>query len=212
MHRPLEALEITLTAPLAVRFSSSVEVLSRSAPLELTKCPDPGPDNRSGRPLSRGNLFTLLALVAGEDLSADALDRLKRLEPDAWYPGQDFETLVNQLEDKDASLPESVGRGLYFMLRTPLQQAGVVSASQLVLGVPDIWLSATRGDSGYWRTRALGERHFHVEAEQPYNCLFELGALRGLIEAFNGHDVRVNHATCRRRGDIFCTFDVRWEE
>lgn len=189
-----------------------MELFSRTAPLALTPVPDPGPEDRSGPPLSRGTLFTLLALVASEELSPEILARLKGLDPDAWYPGQDIETLINQLEDRDAALPELMGRNTYFMFRTPLRQAGVGSAAQLFQGISSIWLMATRGGSGEWRSRMLGEHHFEVEAEQPYNCLFEMGALRGFVEAFDGRDVRIEHRTCRRRGDPFCTFDIRWEE
>jgi predicted hydrocarbon binding protein len=58
----------------------------------------------------------------------------------------------------------------------------------------------------------VAERHWIVEAEQPYNCIFEAGALRGFIEAFDGHDVTIDHTTCRRKGHPFCTYEVRWEE
>lgn len=178
----------------------------------LTPVADPGPEDRSGPPLSRGNIFTLLATVASEELPAEVLTRLKGLDPGAWYPGQDFETLVNALEDRDAALPELFGRNIYFMFRTPLQLAGVGSAAQLFHAISSIWLMATRGDSGTWQSRMLAERHFEVVTDQPYNCLFEAGAVRGFVEAFDGRDLRIEHRTCRRRGDAVCTFDVRWEE
>lgn len=187
-------------------------MFSRTAPLSLTPVPDPGIEDRSGPSLSRGSIFTLLAIVASEELSPEILARLKGLDPEAWYRGQDFETIINQLEDKDAALPELLGRNIYFMYRTHLQQAGIVSAEQLCNAITSIWAVATRGGSGTWRCRTLGERYFVMEAEQPYNCLFEMGALRGFVEAFDGREVQIEHQTCRRRGDPFCTFEARWEQ
>jgi len=119
---------------------------------------------------------------------------------------------VNTLEDKDPALPELLGRNIYFMFRTPLKEIGVSSATALISGLPSIWVFATRGDSGTWRTRKLGEQHWHIELEQPYNCVFEIGALRGFIEAFDGYDVEIQHSTCVRRGDRFCTFETKWRE
>ena len=185
---------------------------TRQASIELKSFPDPGPEDRTGPSLSRGSLYTLLATVTGEDLAPEVLAQLQSVEADGWYSGQVFETLLDQLEAKDNTLPEMLGRNIYFMFRTALQQIGFLSATQLLAGLPAIWLFATRGDSGVWRTRTLGERHFHVEAEQPYNCMFEAGAVRGFIESFDGRDVTIKHGGCMRHGDAFCTFDVRWNE
>ena len=180
--------------------------------MDTTVFEDPGMDNRSGPPLTRGSLFALLATVAGEALSADAHKTIRRLDADSWYYGQLLETLLNMLEDHDAELPEFLGRNIYFMFRTPLQQVGINSATDLVKSMPGIWVFATRGNSGEFRSSMVAERHWIVEGEQPYNCLFEGGALRGFIEAFDGHDVKIEQVTCRRKGHPFCTYDVRWEE
>lgn len=151
-------------------------------------------------------------MVAAEDLPAETLKALTHVDPEAWYLGQDFETMLHQLEDKDAALPEIVGRNIYFMFRTGFQQMGIQTASQLFTDIPSIWLFATRGDSGAWRSQKLGERHFYLELEQPYHCIFEMGAMRGFIEAYDGREVVITQGKCMRRGDAFCTFDLRWEE
>lgn len=184
----------------------------RRAPLTLSKHEDPGEQNRAGLPLSRGSLLILLSTVASEDLSPETLGALRNIDADAWYPGQDFESIINELEDKDAALPELMGRNIYFMFRTSLREKGFVTASDVLSRVPQIWLFATRGDCGVWRSQELGKLHFRMEAEQPYNCMFEMGALRGFIEAFDGRDVVIAHETCMRSGAPFCTFDVRWDE
>jgi hypothetical protein len=168
--------------------------------------------NRVGPPLTRGGLFSLLATVAGESLSHDAHAAIRRLDSEQWYHGQLLETLLNSLEDQDPELAEFVGRNIYFMFRTPLQNAGVNSATELVKSMPGTWIYATRGDCGEWRSRQVADHHWIVEAEQPYNCIFEAGALRGFIEAFDGHDVQIKHVTCRRKGHPCCTYDVQWKE
>ncbi len=184
----------------------------RHAPLDTTVYEDPGIENRSGQPLTRGSLFVLLGTVAGDSLSDDAHAVIRRLQADVWYHGQLLETLVNMLEEKDPELPEFIGRNIYFMFRTPLQQVGINNATDLVKSLPETWIFATRGDCGVWRSRMVADRHWIVEAEQPYNCIFEAGALRGFIEAFDGYDVKIEHVPCRRKGHAYCSFDVQWEE
>lgn len=184
----------------------------RTAPLDLRPQADPGQDNRVGPPLSRGSLYSLLATVASEDLPQDVLERLRHVDPESWYLGQDFESLINMLEDRDPTLPELMGRNIYFMFRTAFQKLGILKASQLFERIPFIWQFATRGDSGIWRSQELGERHFYLELEQPYHCGFEMGAMRGFIEAYDGRNVRIAKGKCMRRGDPCCTFDLQWDE
>ncbi len=192
--------------------STAMFTFARQAPLDLTSFNDPGMEDRSGPPLTRGSLFTLLGTVAGDALSTEAHAAIRRLDAETWYHGQLLETLLNMLEERDPEMPEFVGRNIYFMFRTPLQHAGINTATDLVKSMTGTWIFATRGDSGEFRSRMIADRHWIVEGEQPYNCLFEAGALRGFIEAFDGHDVQIEHSTCRRNGDRFCTYEVRWQE
>jgi hypothetical protein len=192
--------------------SGLMDTFLRQAPMDTTVFEDPGIHNRLGPPLTRGSLFTLLGTVAGEALTDEAYKAIRRLEADSWYHGQLLETLLNMIEDYDAEMPAFVGRNIYFMFRTQVQQVGINSATDLIKSMPGVWIYATRGNSGDWRSRMVAERHWIVEGEQPYNCLFEGGALRGFIEAFDGHDVQIDQTTCRRKGHPFCTYEVRWEE
>jgi hypothetical protein len=185
---------------------------SRYAPLVLRACADPGMEDRSGPPLTRGSLFTLLRTVAGEDFPAEDREALRDIDADGWYLGQHLETLLNKLEDRDAVFPELAGRNIYFMFRTQLQTLGIHSATELVMSLPSMWVFATRGDSGTWRPSMKGKWHAIVEADQPYNCRFEAGGLRGFIEAFDGFDVELRHTACRRDGDPVCIFEARWQE
>jgi hypothetical protein len=185
---------------------------SRYAPLDLRPYADPGPEDRSGPPLTRGSMFTLLSTVAGEDIPAEFRPALRDIDPEAWYHGQTLETLLNRIEDRDPALPEIIGRNIYFMFRTQLREIGIKTATELVVGLPSMWTFATRGDGGTWRVTMKGERHAIVESHQPYNCHFEAGGLRGFIEALDGYDVEIAHSTCVRRADPFCTFETRWQE
>ncbi len=185
---------------------------TRHSSFEPIAYEDPGEKDRTGPALTRGSLFTLLATVAGETLPPEAHVAIRGLGPEIWYDGQLLETLLNILEDKDDELPEFVGRNIYYMFRTPLKSVGIHTATDLIKSLPGTWYFATRGDAGEFRSRMVADRHWIVEAEQPYNCLFEAGALRGFIEAFEGHDVHIDHTTCRRKGHAFCTYDVSWEE
>jgi hypothetical protein len=97
------------------------------------------------------------------------------------------------------------------MLRSDLERDGISSPMMVMEAVPHIWRSATRGDGGGWRT-IVGPRRAHLEAAQPYNCRFEEGTIRGLLEAFDARNVRIEHGPCMRGGAPFCVFEARWEE
>jgi hypothetical protein len=185
---------------------------TRHAALDTTPLPEPAIEDRTGPPLTQGNLFITLLTVAGLDLSEASRAAVERMDPSAWYHGQVLETLLDELETKDPELPELIGRSLYFMYRAGLTQLGISSPTAVLQAVPGIWIHATRGDCGVWRLAESGTRRVVLEAEQPYNCRFEGGGLRGFIEAFDAYDVVTEHRTCMRRGDPFCTFDIRWKE
>ncbi|MDC3957365.1 hypothetical protein [Polyangium jinanense] len=185
---------------------------SRYAPLELRPHADPGMDDRSGPTLTLGSLFTMLVTVGGDDVPPEYVAACRNIDPEAWYLGQDLETILNKLEDRDPALPELIGRNIYFMFRTQLHGLGIKTPADFMVQLPTMWKFATRGDSGTWRAAMKGERHAIVESHQPFNCHFEIGGLRGFIEALDAYDVEIAHSTCVRRGDPFCTFDTRWQE
>ncbi|TKD07500.1 hypothetical protein [Polyangium fumosum] len=185
---------------------------SRYAPLELEAHPDPGTEDRSGPTLTLGSLFTMLVTVGGEDVPPEYVAACRDIDPAAWYLGQDLETILNKLEDRDPALPELIGRSIYFMFRTQLHGLGIKTTTDFMVQLPIMWTFATRGDSGTWRATMMGARHAIVESHQPFNCHFEAGGLRGFIEALDGYDVEIIHSTCIRKGAPFCTFDTRWQE
>jgi hypothetical protein len=183
----------------------------RHAPLDATTFVAPPEDDRSGLPLSQGFLFTMVSTVAAAHLAPEVLTVLAKIDPNAWYHGQLLETILSQLEDKDPELPGQLGRNIHFMWRSQLDGLGFRSATQLMEALPALWQSATRGDAGEYRV-AVGPRRAHVELEQPYNCLFEAGAIRGLLEAYDATNVRIVHTPCMRAGAPFCVLEVRWDE
>jgi hypothetical protein len=183
----------------------------RHAPLDATPHVAPAEDDRSGPPLSQGFLFTMVSTVAAAHCSAEALAMFNRIDPNAWYHGQLLETVLSQLEDLDPELPGQVGRNIHFMWRSQLDQIGLRSATAVMEALPHLWRTATRGDCGEYRA-AVGPRRARVELEQPYNCLFEAGAVRGLLEAYDATNVRISHGPCMRHGAPFCALEVRWDE
>ena len=183
----------------------------RSAPLDATPLVAPAVEDRTGPPLTQGFLFTLVSTIASDHCSPEILDVLSRIDPDAWYHGQLLESILTHFEEKDPALVPHVGRNIHFFMRSQLQQDGFTSATMVMEGVPRIWRQVTRGDGGAWRS-IVGPRRAHLEAEQPYNCRFEEGTLRGLLEAFDARNVRIDHGPCMRAGAPFCTFEVRWDE
>ena len=181
------------------------------APLTATVIAAPAEDDRTGPPLSQGFLFTMVSTVASAHLGPDALRLLARIDPDAWYHGQLLETLLAQLEEKDPNLPAQLGRNIYFMWRSQLEALGFRSASAVLEAIPSLWTTATRGDCGEMRA-VVGPRRAHLEMEQPYNCMFEAGTVRGLLEAYDATNVRIAHTPCMRDGAPFCVLECRWDE
>ena len=125
-----------LDKKLGVPDSGLMDTFLRHASMDTTVFEDPGFNKRLGPPLTRGSLFTLLGTVAGEALTDEAHKAIRRLEAESWYHGQLLETLLNMIEDYDAELPEFVGRNIYFMFRTQLQQVGINSATDLIKSMP----------------------------------------------------------------------------
>ena len=184
---------------------------ARSAPLDLAPVVAPSIEDRTGPPLSQGLLFTMIATVASEHCTPEILDALSRVEPDAWYHGQLLESILTHFEEKDPTLVQHIGRNIYFFMRSQLLAQGVTSPRAVLEGIPHIWRQVTRGDGGDW-TAIVGPKRARLEACQPYNCLFEEGTVRGLVEALDARNVRIDHGPCMRDGAPSCVFEIRWEE
>jgi hypothetical protein len=182
------------------------------APLDLTPQPEPAADDRSGPPLSQGYIFTLIATVAPEYCDPATLDAIATIEGDAWYHGQNLESILNRFEAQDESLPAEVGKNIYYSMQSQFRAMGLASPQDVVLTLPSMWQFVTRGDSGAWRSTMVGPHHARLELEQPYNCRFEHGALHGALEAFDAVDVQIDHVQCMRDGAPCCVLDVRWQE
>lgn len=185
---------------------------SKTAALDWTPYPEPLLEDRSGPPLSQGLLFTMIATVAAEHCDRETLEALSKIEPNAWYHGQLLETLLDRFAARDPELPYFVGRNIYFMMRPALKQMGVETATQVIQVLPAVYHQATRGDGGEMRSIVLGRNKARLDMEQPYNCLFEEGGLRGLLEAFDALDVHIAHAPCMRAGAPFCSLEISWTE
>lgn len=192
--------------------SPAVFRFAQGVPLDVTVWPDPGIEDRSGPPLSQGVLFTMLGMVAGEHLAPAQLDLLSGLDPNAWYHGQLLETMLQALETRDPSLPRSVGRSVYLLLRARLEGLALHSPSDVIAHLGPMWPHVTRGDTGEIRSTLLGRQHAQVELQQPFNCRFEEGTIVGFVESHGGADLVVAHDTCMRRGAPSCVLDLRWRE
>lgn len=183
-----------------------------SAPLVARAYPELPVGDKSGPPLTRGFMFILVATVAAKHLSPEALAFINSLDSEAWYEGQLLETIVNEVEAKDPSLPYSIGRSAHYLMHKDLVAGGMTTPEAFISQLSAVWQLAVRGDAGEMRGRMVGPRLASVEMEQPYNCQLESGALHGFLDGYDCMDIRVDHAQCMRRGAPFCALDVRWEE
>lgn len=179
--------------------------------LDLATYPDPGPD-RSGPPLSQGFVLLLISTVAAEYCSPETLSALAGIDPNGWYSGQLLESVLSDFEQRDPALPAEIGKNIYYTLGGQFTAMGLRTPSDVITTLPSMWQFVTRGDSGEWRSELLGPGRARLEAEQPYNCMFEQGAVQGALEAFDAYDVQIEHAQCARHGAPCCVFDISWRE
>jgi hypothetical protein len=184
--------------------------LQRRAPIDTTTYPELPKEDRSGPPLTQGAMFGMIRMVAADECSPETLDRIATLNPGAWYHGQILETVLSELEDRDPALPHEVGRNIYFMFRDQLEKAGFSSPEDVFTNMEALWETATRGACGVMRGRVLGPGRGRLEMEQPWNCLFEEGGLRGMLEAFGATSLRIDHTPCMREGAPFCVLTAAW--
>lgn len=182
------------------------------APLDFTSYPEPAAHDRSGPPLSQGFLLTMINMVAADHCSAELCDALMQADPEGWYHGQLFESILNEFEQRDPSLPAEIGKNIYYLLRSEFTAMGLRSPTDVITTIPHIWQHVTRGNSGSWRTEMTGPCEARIEMEQPYNCRFEEGAVQGALEAFDALAVRMEHVQCMRDGQPYCVLHARWQE
>lgn len=185
--------------------------LQRRAPLDLTTYIPPPPEDRSGPVLTQGSIFGMILLVAADECSPEVQELIPKIDAGAWYHGQLLETILSELEDRDPSLPSEVGRNIYFMFRGQLEKVGFASPEDVFTHMEEFWNTAIRGDRGELRGRVLGPGRAELEMEQPWNCRFEEGGLRGMLEAFGATNLRIEHAPCMRDGAPLCVLKATWD-
>lgn len=186
--------------------------LAHFAPMDVTPYAELPIDHRTGPSLSQGFLLSMIGTVAADQCSAATLEVIDQTEPTTWYHGQLLENVLNEFEDRQADLPADIGKNIYYLLRSQFVAAGIRTPADVINTLPMLWQQVTRGDSGEWRTQMLGPTTARLEAEQPYNCLFEAGAVQGALESFGATRVEITHDQCMRDAAPFCVFNVTWQE
>ncbi len=152
----------------------------------------------------------MLSMVIGDRCSPQTLRALAEIDPERWYHGQLLEAILDEVAAKSADAPYQLGRAVYFMAHTQLEQMGVPTPEILIVQMPTMWTHVTRGDSGWFRTELLTPTAAHVEMAQPYNCDFEEGAFVGFLDGLGCERVTSRHTTCVRKGAAFCTLELTW--
>lgn len=184
----------------------------RSAPLQAIRYPEPPVEERGGPPAGRGLVYRMIGLVAAEHCTPEMLDLFATLEPDGWYDGQLLETVLDHLESIDPDLPREVGTSFYTIVHDRLRQHGISTPEALIAHYPLLWRRGARGDTGEVRAQMLGPQRARVEMEQPYNCRFWEGAVRGILDAVGAEAISIEHQPCMRLDAPCCVLDIRWSE
>ena len=136
----------------------------------------------------------------------------ENIDPKKWYPMEQFTLLVDQYEEEMGPLVlKNVGQGII----PEMLEAGVlpkITPQEFLKGLSNAYHSVNRGSNiGDWKVIKEEPNHIIMENSTMHNCKLEEGVLIGGIEAMGGINTMILQRTCVKKGDPFCTFDIRWK-
>ena len=148
---------------------------------------------------------------AREVLQAYGFDRI---DPDAWYPQQQFLDALRELAEGDfnASM-DMVHVGTKIPEFAPWPP-GVHTAEDALVNLNAAYRMHHRGKVGEYQVEQVGERQFVINVRTPYPCDFDYGIIYATARHYlpEGTHLVVEHTedSCRKNGDDCCTYYVRW--
>jgi hypothetical protein len=144
------------------------------------------------------------------------LERLRAVDPKAWYPVAWLLSLMEQLD-------RAVGYyGLLSMGRRRFELSHATrvapsSARQVIHGIDEMYHYANRGKSiGGWQVLKFEPGYAELEKTTPHHCVMEQGILSAGLSAAKCPGI-VTQSQCFRQGAESCIFtissaftDLRW--
>lgn len=166
---------------------------------------------------------TIMSIVSGagevssvfESKASDILaeNGISNLEPDEWYPLEDYLRALDAIDDEVGSQTiESIGETIPEQAEWPPEVDGPVEGLESVGGAYD--MNHRGGDVGFYEVEAIDDSTARVSCENPYSCALDRGILRGTTEKFTGPIAIVNLEevgdSCRENGGGHCVYELSW--
>jgi hypothetical protein len=140
---------------------------------------------------------------------------LANLEPDKWYPLQNYLDFYKEL----ASMRQggidlvSVGQKVPEKAVFPPQIDSIQSAFQLLDEA--YHMNHRGGDIGHYHVKLVGSRQIDIIAQNPFPCDLDLGIISGLANRFRpekAHPIAYHDILkpCRKHGADYCVYHVSW--
>ncbi len=152
-------------------------------------------------------------ITLGKELAA----RLRRVQPDQWYPISDMLELLERLDEKLGSFHlKQVGWNIIQGL-PPGLFSRFSSAREMLEGMDTLYRMNNRGEQiGHWKVAAFSANRAELEKTTPHHCIMEEGIIEESLRAMT-LAAKVQQTQCFRKGDPLCryvvvprTADSRW--
>jgi hypothetical protein len=144
-------------------------------------------------------------LILGEERT----EKLKKIQPDGWYPIQELIDLMNLLEERvGAPALRKMGRALFVLSHQERVLQVAKSAKDIIFGIDGMYHHANRGkDIGGWKVTRFIRGYAELEKNTPHHCIMEEGILAGAFAALKVSAL-VNQKECFRKGADKCLYII----
>lgn len=167
--------------------------------------------------LGRSVMCTVSALEMVRERATRMLAEkgLSPLRPDRWFPLDPLLQVLQDIQEQiGPSTVRSIGRKLPEMASFPADP-GTLEEGLRAIDVAYRKEHRGTGNIGAYRFELVGRRAGQLVSDTPYPCDLDLGIIEAISDRCRPRDalwVRIDHdpATCRRRGDLACTYHIRW--
>lgn len=144
-----------------------------------------------------------------QTLGREAAQRIKALDPKAWYPvGMFLELLETMHREIGRYGMIKIGRTVFKRSHEARLKQVAKSARDVIYGVNAMYQHANRGEQiGEWKVLSFAAGRAEVEKTTPHMCVMEEGILGAALAAV-GVGAIVEQEACFREGQDACRFVI----
>ena len=145
-----------------------------------------------------------------EIIGKEWTERLRALQPDAWYPIGVLLELLQTLATRGGSASVlRMGRQLFRDSHQARLTPELKSAGDVLFGIDGMYHHANRGqDIGGWEVLRFGPGQAVLRKTTPHHCALEEGILHEALHTV-GTEALIVQSACVLRGDPACVMEIR---